>query len=198
MKSYSQAGQDRFVADILGLRFNPRVGTFLDIGANNPIEKNNTYALETEFGWKGLCVDNSGESMEACERERKACFYLTDATLHQNWLAALAQAELPTDLIDYLSLDVDAATLATLKGLPLPQLKFKVITIEHDAYRFGPGPRDEMIEILAKNDYDVLCADVMDKGLSFEIWAAHKEFVSEKLRDFFRRDKPTEWTEFFK
>lgn len=190
-KSYAQAGQDRFAHEIIG-----DSGTYLEIGANNPVAINNTYALE-KLGWTGLSVDNSGESMEAFERERENFFYLTDAAAPQNWQAALAQAGLPTHEISYLSLDIDESTVACLKNLPLDRVRFRVLTIETDAYRLGTGPRAEILNILRRHGYQVLCADVMDQGLPFEIWACDPERVNYVLTDKFRRDKPTEWREFF-
>lgn len=202
MISYSQAGQDRFVREVLG---SPKCGSFLDIGANNPIAINNTAALEQTLGWRGLLVDNSVESMQACEEKRKSAFLLTDAAHPQDWLGALRQAEeinhgasLHTPrYIDYLSLDVDEASLACLKNLPLEYVRFRAITLEHDRYRFGEGRRDEMVGVLRKHGYDILCADVCDQGLPFEIWAVDPTMVDMKLAEKFRRNKPTEWREFF-
>jgi hypothetical protein len=191
-KSYSQAGQDRFVHALLG-----GSGTFLEIGSNNPITNNNTYGLE-RLGWTGLCCDNSGESMLACEKERTAHFYLTDAAQPQNWQAALAQAGLPIHEIDYLSLDVDEATMDCLIRFPLDMVSFGVITLEHDAYRFGTQRRDDMVAILKQHKYTILCADVMDQGLSFEIWAVDPKLVNMEVAAKFRRSQPTEWREFFK
>lgn len=191
-KSYSQAGQDRFAHEIIG-----DIGTYLEIGANNPIEINNTYALE-RLGWTGLSCDNSGESMEAFEKSRKGYFYLTDAAQPQNWQAALAQAGLPTYEISYLSLDVDEATMDCLIHFPLDYVSFGVITLEHDAYRFGNQRRDDMVAILRQHKYTILCADVMDQGMSFEIWACDPKLVNMEIANKFRRNKPTEWREFFK
>lgn len=189
-KSYAQAGQDRFAREIIG-----DSGTYLEIGANNPVSINNTYALE-KLGWTGLSVDNSGESMLAFEKERENFFYLTDAAAPQNWQAALAQAELPIDHISYLSLDIDEATLQCLSNLPLRDLRFSVLTVETDEYRL-PGRRDAILEILRFHGYDVLAADVMDQGLSFEVWAVDPRTVDMSRAERFRRDKPTEWREFF-
>jgi hypothetical protein len=191
-KSFSQAGQDRFVHTLLPIRD----GTYLDVGANNPITINNSYGLEV-LGWDGLLVDNSGESMIACERERSGAFYLTDAAASQNWQAALAQAALPTDRLSYLSLDIDFATLECLKNLPLSKLRFSVLTVETDEYR-QPGRRDTILDIMRFHGYDVLCADVCNDGLSFEIWACDPGYVNPALADKFRRSQPTEWREFFK
>lgn len=199
MTSHSQAGQDLFVRQVLG----DISGTFLEIGTNNPVEINNTYELE-QAGWRGLLVDNSVDSMLACEKHRKSAFLLTDAAKPQDWIAALRQAEEinhgaslhPPRYVDYLSLDIDEATLACLSNLPLADLRFRVITLEHDNYRF-PGRRDAMLDILRHHKYDVLCADVCDQGLSFEIWAVDPLMTDPGEAAKFRRDKPTEWREFF-
>lgn len=202
MNTKSQAGQDMFVRAVLGEQRN---GSFLEIGSNNPVEINNTYLLETELGWRGLLVDNSLDSMKACEEARQSAFLLTDAAKPQDWVGALRQAEEinhgaslhPPRYVDYLSLDVDEATLDCLKNLPLGQVTFRVITLEHDRYRFGEPRRDEMVAILERHGYDILCRDVCDQGLPFEIWAVCPTLVSAVRADRFRRSNPTEWREFF-
>ncbi len=211
-KSRSQAGQDRFAFEVLG---RPEKGTFLDIGANNPIDINNTYALE-QMGWLGLLIDNSEQSKLACQEKRLSPFMLADATkidwsdklLESRWATnPPGQRKIPfkydcdlsggyvgtSVLIDYLSLDVDEATLDTLRSMPLGKLRFRVVTIEHDAYRFGEMRRDQMIDVLVKNGYEILCPDVCDQGLSFEIWAVDPKQVDLELAELYRRPLPTDW-----
>lgn len=200
-KSYSQAGQDRFVAAVLDHK---REGFFLEIGSNNPVEINNTYALEKCLDWRGLGVDNSGDSMVAFEQHRVSPFYLTDAAQPQNWLAAVRQmyelvgrrVEEPL-VLDYLSADIDQATLEFVRNFPFDQIKFRVITVEHDAYRNGAQYRRDILDVLLENRYDVLATDVCDNGLSFEVWAVMPELVDMARAAQFRRAKPTEWREFF-
>jgi FkbM family methyltransferase len=50
----SAQGQDQFVVDLLG---GQRGGYFLDSGASDGVEGNNTLRLETEYGWRGICVE---------------------------------------------------------------------------------------------------------------------------------------------
>lgn len=50
----SQLGQEYFVLEILG---GMRNGFFLDSGASDGIGANNTYLLESAYGWKGICVE---------------------------------------------------------------------------------------------------------------------------------------------
>lgn len=52
---YSQCGQDRFVYEKYFQ--NNQGGVFVDIGAHNGIKYSNTYFLEKEKGWKGICIE---------------------------------------------------------------------------------------------------------------------------------------------
>ena len=51
---YSQARQDEVVAALLQ---NKKNGYFIDLASNDPVKISNTYALETTFGWRGLCLE---------------------------------------------------------------------------------------------------------------------------------------------
>jgi hypothetical protein len=186
-QSHSQAGQDQFAWEILG----HKPGTFLDIGANHPVEKSNTYALE-QMGWTGIMVENDAHCVDLLRAQRGACLLAGDAT-KLDWTTVA----LPHGGIEYLSLDVDESTLAVLRNLMAAKARFSLITLEHDAYRFGTERRDEMAELLRGDRYDILCADVCDKGLSFEIWAVDPLAVDMKKAEKFRRIGPTDWKEFF-
>jgi len=54
MNFFSQDGQDKFLVDIFNRK---REGIFLDIGAFDGIDFSNTFYLEKELGWKGICVE---------------------------------------------------------------------------------------------------------------------------------------------
>ena len=51
---FSQFRQDEIVAKLLRGK---RGGYFIDLAANDPVRISNTYALETNFGWDGLCLE---------------------------------------------------------------------------------------------------------------------------------------------
>ena len=53
-KSYSQINQDLQVLDFYEEK---RGGFFIEIGASDGIEISNTYLLETQYEWKGICVE---------------------------------------------------------------------------------------------------------------------------------------------
>jgi len=54
MQSFSQIGQDLAV---LKYYKNKRNGYFVEAGASDGIDLSNTYLLEKEFGWSGICVE---------------------------------------------------------------------------------------------------------------------------------------------
>ena len=53
-KSKSQLRQDLFVLSRLNFK---RGGYYVEFGATNGIDLNNTYLLETEFGWDGILAE---------------------------------------------------------------------------------------------------------------------------------------------
>ena len=53
-QSYSQIGQDLFV---VAMTRGKCEGSFLEIGAGHPTQGNNTYLLETEYGWSGVSIE---------------------------------------------------------------------------------------------------------------------------------------------
>ena len=52
--TYSQIGQDK---NVIKYYNGKKGGYFLDIGATNGIDINNTYLLEKKYKWKGICVE---------------------------------------------------------------------------------------------------------------------------------------------
>ena len=160
MKSYSQAGQDLFVNAIL----NKNDGFFIEIGAYDPEYLSNSLMLE-EIGWNGLCIDINYSLGESFEEYRKAEFLGIDATMI-NYDKLLENVK----DIDYISFDVDRATLDVLKVFPLKEHPASVITYEHDAYGHGNEHRDESREILLSLGYVLLCSDVKHNGNRFEDW----------------------------
>jgi len=75
---YSQIGQDKYyVENIIKRR---RRGVFLDVGAHDGVTFSNTYYLEKNLGWKGLCVEPNPSSYARCIRNR-TCNVVNKAVL---------------------------------------------------------------------------------------------------------------------
>ena len=65
---HSQALQDKFILNVLKKK---RDGTFLELGGHHPININNTYILEKEFGWKGIMVEYDEKYLDGYKEHRE-------------------------------------------------------------------------------------------------------------------------------
>jgi hypothetical protein len=172
-RNFSQAGQDLFVLSMLEGK---RDGVFLDLGCNQPILINNTYLLESGFGWNGLSVDID-------ERYFKLFVFRHTKTLAADCTTLdwdMVIENLGTTKVDYLSLDLEPpeVTLECLNSIPFDQIEFSVITFEHDAYRSGDSVRRPSRELLKRQGYEMICADVKLAGLEFEDWYYNPRHVA--------------------
>jgi len=66
---FGQYGQDQWVVE--NIFRGRRGGFFVDIGAYNGIEISNTYYLEKEMGWTGICVEPIPKLFAELNRNRK-------------------------------------------------------------------------------------------------------------------------------
>lgn len=181
---YSDAKQDQFAANILGFKQN---GYYVDIGSCNSMISNNTYFFQN-LNWKGMCVEIES-SYNDSYKNRKDCLYLnTDAT-KLNYKELFEENNYPK-IIDYLSLDVDTLSLTVLKKIPFNDYKFRVITIEHDAYLYGEKYQKEQRNILSSNGYELICSNVFVQQpgfdrpkCAFEDWWCYPDEFSRELLD---------------
>lgn len=172
MVYWSQAWQDEFVTNLLNFKKN---GYYLDIGSTDGMNQSNSYFLESEMGWQGICVERGVGYTEHYSKNRNCIFLNTDA-LQIDYKSLLDNLLYPQQ-IDYLSIDIDENSSKVLSKLPLDKYRFSIITIEHDAYRFAHSLRNEEREALRHYGYTLLFSDVlvplgcgMGPDLPFEDW----------------------------
>ena len=67
-ESFSQLQQDLKVLKHLNYKKN---GYFVEIGAANGIELSNTYLLEKNYGWNGICVEPIPDKFKQLKQNRK-------------------------------------------------------------------------------------------------------------------------------
>ena len=171
--NYSQTFQDMFVLCMLDGKRN---GTYLELGGDKPRKLNNTYLLESEFGWTGNSFEIEEEKSDYFNTQRKNKCICVDATTYD-----YASLDYP-DQIDYLSLDCDPAevTLRCLKKLPLDKHRFSVITYETDVYQDGADHQYEQRKILQSHGYQLVVRNVMNEGHPFEDWWVDPTVVPEE------------------
>ena len=173
----SHAGQDQFVANMLGFK---RDGYFLDIGSATPVISNNTYFFES-LNWSGICIEIDGKD-NFLYKQRK-CFYVNENALNLDYKKLFNEVGSPKE-IDYLSVDIDTLSCELLTRLPFLDYLFKIITIEHDAYLYGDLYKSKQKKILEGNDYFLLCENVFieqhgyAQNSPFEDWWVHPKFFN--------------------
>lgn len=166
----SQASQDNFVYSLIyGILDKQDKGYYLEIGAGDPVYINNSYFFEKNFQWEGVSIDIS-EDLHKCWYDSRKNSLVIQNALKSDYKKILQRFP---RVIDYLSLDVDGYYDEVLKKIPLNDYVFKVITIEHDLYRFGDVFQKEERRTLRSYGYHLLCSNVKDNGLMFEDWWIH-------------------------
>ena len=178
VRTYSQAYQDLFVLTVLDGKRN---GTYVEIGSSYPIDYNNTYILESEFGWSGVSFDRDELLNKMFENERKNPIVTCDAT-SVNYAEEFEKYNLP-NRIDYLQVDIEPArqTLAALKAIDHQKYRFNVITFETDVYVGGnQDVVKESREMLQDLGYKLVAYHVANGNNPFEDWYVDPEVVPEE------------------
>lgn len=188
-KSHSQAGQDVFVNYVL----QKDNGTFLDVESGHPMKMSNTYELETKKGWRGLLIDGNKEFRDITQKERKSPFICADPRMI-DWKTTLNEHFPGNFKMDYLSFDLGDKLLAVFPKIPLETVRFRVLTIEHEAYRFGDFARGPIRQRLRGLGYDLICSNVKNDGFPFEDWWVDPREVNMERVERLRCDGK-EWQE---
>jgi FkbM family methyltransferase len=200
MRSYSQAKQEDWVIDFFERKRN---GYFLDIGALDGIQSSNTYILEKELGWKGLCVEPHPTHLPMLRTVRKnlveKAIFSRNTRINMDWATSsigihpgtipveaitfqklLEDYDVP-NIIDYTSLDIEGAEYEALKTYPFDNYISILWTIEHNYYiHKDPTLKNQIKDIMLSNNYvlsreDVSCPD--SQNLPFEDWYVHKDYI---------------------
>ena len=173
--SYAQAAQDLFVLSVLNGK---REGKYLEMGCWMPQEINNSYLLEKHFAWTGMSFDTDAAAVNYFNSLRSNHAHVADCTkLDYDFIIKTLGP-----YIDYLSLDLEPAdvTLQCLQSIPFDRLHFKVITFEHDKYRFGDAVRDAGRKIFYDAGYELVVSDLGEPACNaFEDW-----YVRDVLKDW--------------
>jgi hypothetical protein len=188
----SQCAQDLFV--VVALR-KKQGGTFLEIGSNDPIKINNTFVLESEFGWKGVMVEFDPSFLPSYVEKRKKSHHVIQDATKIDYLNEFQKANMPSS-IDYLQIDLEVENKSTLDTLiRLDQTvfdthTFATVTFEHDIYRGNYfETRKISREIFAKRGYVCVFKNVAHEGSMFEDWYVHPSLVDMDHINTFKSDK---------
>lgn len=184
-KSYSQSSQDLFVLHMTKYKKN---GTFLEIGSNDPISTNNTYILESQYGWTGIMVEYDTSFMNAYKQMRPNSVHVFEDARNVDYASLTSKYS----SMDYLQIDLDVNNRSTLDTLELldrtvfDNTKFATVTFEHDIYTGNYyDTREKSREIFAKRGYKLVFPDVsvyFNGGICvFEDWYVHPDLISTNI-----------------
>lgn len=184
MDSCSQAKQDMFVQFVTGSK---RDGAFLEIGSNDPVHTNNTYALETKYGWRGIMVEYDGSFLRRYQELRKNSVHMIGDARTVDYVGLLDQNGFHCNM-DYLQVDLDVDNGSTIQTLELlnntvfDKYRVACITFEHDYYTGDfYNTRQRSREIFAQRGYTLLFPDITiswdNKTGPFEDWYVHPDLV---------------------
>jgi FkbM family methyltransferase len=201
MKFYSQSDQDKWVLEILE---NKRNGFFVDVGAYDGIQTSNTYTLEKEFDWNGICVEANPEVFAKLLKGR-SCMCVNMAVLDFKGECEFGSSEInqapfnkiPCDTlnniladnncpseIDYLSIDVEGCEYDIFKCFDFTQYEIKCMTVEHNLYLDGDYNKNRIFELLSNNGFDRVVEDApcLDPCPAwymkpYEDWYVNKKFI---------------------
>ena len=178
-KFYSQVGQDKWVCEHFNFKKN---GYFLDLGAYDGIDLSNTYYLEKELEWKGICVEASREIYKTLKNNRtnlcvnKAIFKENTKLrfnaagmggrisllgseftemIDSTTIELLLKENNAPKVIDYISLDIEGNEYDALLGFPFNEYQVGLWTVEHNLHGGGNGLalKNNIFSILTKNGY---------------------------------------------
>jgi len=156
-KSYSQCGEDLFISNFFK---NKNYGTYLDIGAFNPIKYSNTLLLYKK-GWKGINIDLNQTSIDLFNIFRPR---------DKNICAAISNKEEKVRVsIENLFSPLNTISLKRSKKLSQKNIKKNLYYV-----------KTKTINNLIKNKFDFLNIDI--EGLDFKVLKSIKlNFYKPKL-----------------
>ena len=137
-RTKSQSFQDLFVLYEYGTM---NEGYFVDFGAYDGVQDSNTYLLEKEYGWKGLCVEPNQELFNSLWNNRKcligtSCVY--DKTGEELPFTIIEDSKVLSTLNEFIHADYNSG----LRNVSNKRIE-KVLTVTlYDLLEQNSSPRD--------------------------------------------------------
>lgn len=102
--NYSQIGQD---LEVLKFYNNKTEGYFIEIGASNGINLSNTYLLEKDYHWKGICVEPIPKNFELLCKNRPNSLCCDKAVYNESNKEVVFDIANNCDLLSGISENID-------------------------------------------------------------------------------------------
>jgi len=200
MSYYSQSNQDKWVLEFLNFKKN---GYFVDLGAYDGIQTSNTYYMEKNLEWEGICVEANPMIYNQLLLNRKSkninvalndytgeCFFTNDKITETGIRVpcdtlnnVLTKNNCPKN-IDYLSIDIEGYEYVVLKDFDFNKWNIGLMTVEHNLYVDGDKRKNDLYDLLTKNGFtrvveDAPCLDTNPAWFNkpYEDWYINNKLV---------------------
>lgn len=172
MNSNSQSFQDLFALSICKNK------TYIEIGANRPIKRNNTYLLE-QHDFKGYSIEFNVKWKNSWNQSTRTNKIYFDNAIKFDYKAANLENKM-SNKIGYLSCDIEPVdnTFLALQKVINDGVEFQCITFEHDVYQSSKDIRNTVDSFLKNKNYKIAVHDVYlypEKENIFETWYVHND-----------------------
>lgn len=199
---YSQAGQDIWVAKKFDYKKN---GYFLEVGAYDGIQTSNTYFLEKELGWSGICIEANPYVFDSLALNRKSLnlnlavsnyegvgMFSGDAistngrgvNVDFDTLNNILEKSESPEIIDYLSIDIEGHEFTVLEDFDFSKWHINCMTVEHNLYMNGPTEKEKLFQLLSNKGFirEVEDAPCLDNNplwhmKPYEDWYVNKNLI---------------------
>ena len=176
MQTNSQSFQDIFALEVCKNK------TYIEIGANRPIKRNNSFLLE-QNNFAGYSIEYNTKWKRYWDKsKRKNKIYFADAITF-DYINANKENKIPNS-VGYLSCDIEPVTntFSALKKVIESGVNFECITFEHDVYQSSVDLRYKVDSFLQKRGYKIAVSDVYlypEKTKIFETWYVNQNVYFE-------------------
>jgi len=198
------SGQDKWVLETLNFKTN---GYFVDLGALGGIKDSNTYALEKDYGWSGVCVENSLDHFNSLTTARTSSLYYTTIYNYSGQCIIDQYGKIVTEgtgttvncvtfddimtqegysgLIDYMSVNLGGREEDVILSIDLNKYEFQLISVQINKHKTPHKYIDETFLYLWNNGYERMVVGVLgldptrDSYMNiYEDWYYNKKYIS--------------------
>lgn len=198
------SGQDKWVLETLGFKTD---GFFVDLGAMGGIKDSNTYALEKDYNWTGICVEKNIDHFESLITARTSRNILTTVYNYSGQCIVDEYGKIVIDgtgttvdcrtfddimmengytgLIDYMSVNLGGREEEVILSIDLTKYEFQLITVQVNRHKTPHKHVDDSFLYLLNNGYERMVVGALGKDPTrdsynnlYEDWYYNKKYIS--------------------
>jgi FkbM family methyltransferase len=161
-RSPSQLGQDLWVLQRTGYK---RSGFFVEFGATDGVRLSNTYLLETEFGWQGICAEPNPRMFAKLQKNRRCVVSETCIGATTGEVVEFVLAEEFGGMVKDMSNDMHAAKREAYFTSAAHRTTFQTVSLHDMLVRLNAPREIDYISVDTEgSEYEIL------RAFPFDLW----------------------------